>query len=266
MRLIVLIIILVSLGACARPVGDFGRASPNIVHDDILPAIGGIRAKVAKEPVSNLNLTDEEREMHDRVWRFLISPHSKDWFYDIVVEWQRTRLLPAQDQRFTHERYYAHLRSQEYASSRVRYVTVLRDIEVEQKTTPGVFVAICNVREIDRRRDVAVNSLESGGADERAAVVARKAENEMFIAWFVRALGYRYASYSLALERLLIETPHEAAREIDARLSLMAIDVERAERGEFCGSSAGFTGSRAGSGIASRFQTGTFSSTPVFRK
>ena len=254
------------LSGCARPVGDFGRAAPSFTHDKLLPTVGYLRASIFKEPASNLNWTDEENEMHDRVWRFLIAPHAHDWFYNILVEWQRTRLLPPLDERFKYDRYYAYLRTQEFASSKIRYSRLSRDIEADLDTSPGVFIAICAVLEINRRRNEAARSLPSAGPIERAEVAERQAENAVFIQWFVRALSYRYESYSLALERLLIETPHEGARAVNGRLNVMAIDVERAERGAFCSDGKAAKGEATIGILKSRMTTSPFSPGPKYRK
>src|SRR5690606_31726821 len=106
--------IILALAGCARPVGDFGRAAPGVLHDAIMPAVGAARAEAAGEPVSDFNRTDEETEMHNRVWRFLVAPHAHDWFYDTAVELQRTRLSGATDAGFSPDRYYDHLRSTRY--------------------------------------------------------------------------------------------------------------------------------------------------------
>ncbi len=266
MRLIIIILIISFLSACARPVGDFGRAEVNVLNDEILPGLGSVRAMANKEPVSNLNKTDEENEMHDRVWRFLIAPHAKDWFFDIVIEWSRTRIVPLQDQRFAIDRYYYFLRNQKFSSSRVRYTALSRDIAIDLKTVSSVFASICAVREIDRRRKVALNYIASANQIERNAVNARKVENELFISWFVRSLRYRYDSYSFALDRLLIETPHEEARQVDARLSEMIIDVERAERQDFCASQFRNNSALSKPKIASRLQGAPFSQEIIYKK
>ena len=65
-----------------------------------MPIIGGARATLAKEPVSSFNLTDQEQEMRDRIWRYLVAPHAVDWFQDNIVELQRTRILPRHRQAF----------------------------------------------------------------------------------------------------------------------------------------------------------------------
>jgi len=257
-RFILLIAILGLISACARPTGDFGRAQSSVVHDEILPQVGKLRAKANGEPQSNLNLTDEEHEMHNRVWRFLVASHAKDWFYDAVVEWQRLRLITAQNNKFSTDRYYSFLRSQKYSSSKVRYYKVANDIDADLNTSPSVFKAICDVYEIDRRRSIAVQSLNSAQDIEKISVSERRAENNIYIDWFVQAMRYRYDSYSLALERLLIETPHEGARDVDRRLSLFAIEVERAERHDFCRSPLDYTKTANSNAIASRYETKSY--------
>src|SRR5690606_30383589 len=96
------------LAACsaARPVGDCGRAAPSFTHDVAMPAAGDFLARNRKEPVSNFNKTDQQEEMHNRVWRFLVAAHAKDWVFDSSVELQRTRIIPPRkDEHYTVERY-----------------------------------------------------------------------------------------------------------------------------------------------------------------
>jgi hypothetical protein len=226
-----LILICAAASACARPIGDFDRARPGVLHDEIMPTIGEARATIAGEPVSAFNLTDQEREMHDRVWRFLVAPHAEDWFMDTVVELQRTRIAGAHDRRFTPERYFRWLHQTRYASSRIRYRTLADNARTDVGTAPSTFRSICRVIGIDEQRAIASREMRGLARDE---VAARRAENEMFIGWFTRALRYRYESYNYALDHLLVETPHEEAIEADGRISELAVYVERAEQGDFC--------------------------------
>jgi len=257
--------LIATLAGCARPVGDFGRAAPSVLHDEVMPAIGRARAAADGEPVSGFNLTDQEREMHDRVWRFLIAPHAKDWFYDTAVELQRTRMTGATDLRFDPDRYYLHLRAQTYASSRVRYQTVASDIGHDLATIPSTFIAICKVIEVDRQRAIAVDNVSLGAPDGRHQVAARTWENDNKISWFVRALGYRFDAYSTALDRLLVETPHEEARIVDARLAEMDAYVRRARARDFCGGSGTGFVSKDG-GLPSRLETQVYPAEPLVRK
>jgi len=252
-------------GCAARPVGDFGRAQPSVLHDTVMPRIGRQMAANRKEPVSNLNQTDQEREMHDRTWRFLIAAHGRDWTFDTSVELQRTRIGRAQDFRFTTDRYYHWLRTTHYRSSTTRYSTVGRHILADLDTLPTTFRAICAVEEIDRQRRIALAEL--GGIEQSVAdnVAARRIENQWHIDWFVRALNYRYQSYSYALDHLLVETPHEQSMGVDENLRRMRPWVDRANRGDFCsGTSDGGVG--GGVTIPSRFQTMVFGDEVVLPK
>lgn len=266
-RTVILVLVACLLSACARPVGDLGRAKPGVLHDTILPTVGKLRALIFQEPVSHFNQTDEEVKMHDMAWRFLVAPHSRDWFFNVVVEWQRTRLISGFDASETYNRYYTTLHWERYRSSRVRYNKVSSDIGADIATMPGVFRAICAVEEIDRQRAEAVRSLAIAGPREHKNVYARKHENQEYITWFVRAARYRYNSYSFALKRLLIETPHPEARELDRRLSSLAILVEQAERREFCGGLNNLYGSdTAAKDLRSRMMQSPFTPGPKYRK
>ncbi len=252
-------------GCVARPVGDFGRAQPSVLHDTVMPYAGKLIATNRKEPVSNLNQTDQEREMHDRTWRFLIAAHSRDWLFDGSVELQRTRIGPARDFRYTSERYYAWLRTTTYQSSTTRYNTVGRHILADLDTVPATFLSICAVLEVDRQRRIAVAELGTIEPDVADNVAARQIENQWHIDWFVRALNYRYDSYAYALDHLLAETPHEQSMGVDEQLRRMRPWVDRANQGDFCSSNSG-SGGGHGVTIPSRFQTMVYDKEVVLPK
>jgi hypothetical protein len=250
-----MMVVLGALSACtARPVGDFGRAAPSFTHDVAMPRVGAVLAQHRGDPVSDFNQTDQETEMHDRVWRFLVAAHARDWRFDGAVELQRTRITPPTDTRYTIERYYNWLKGTPYQSSRTRYASVGSHIAADLDTIPSTFAAICAVIEVDRQRAEALAGLGQGLAPRMAeSVAARKYENNAFIAWFVRALDYRYNSYDFALDNLLVETPHEQSLAVDEELRRMIALVGRAQRHDFCGEGT-TSGRRGGPAIPSRFQ------------
>jgi len=240
--------------ACAaRPVGDFGRARPDVVHDKIMPAVGKFMAS-QREPVSDFNQTDQEREMHDRTWRFLVAAHAKDWVFDSEAELQRTRITRAKDWTFSTDRYYAWLKKTHYQSSRVRYATLGRHILADLDTLPTTFASICAVLEVDRNRAIALSTLTNLAPNAAEDVEARRYENMFHIEWFVRAVNYRYESYSYALDNLLVETPHEQSIAVDASLRKLKAWADRASRHDFCSGGGGPLG-HATVTIPSRFQT-----------
>ncbi len=240
LRLGVVAIALLALAACGpRPVGDFGRAAPSYMHDVAMPAAGRTFANARGEPVSAFNQTDEEKLMHDRIWRFLVAPHAKDWSFDFVTELQRTRITPVGSRAFGLERYYKWLRETHYQSSTVRYATLGQHILADIDTIPATFAAICAVVEVDRQRAEALAALSRLGPQDAAEARARKAENDQSIAWFVAMLNYRFQSYDYALDHLLVETPHAQSLSTDYELTRLARFVERANARDFCGDPTG---------------------------
>jgi hypothetical protein len=228
--------VLLVTAACSttRPVGDFGRAEESVLHDTVMPAVGDLKTEfIDKRPVSTFNQTDQEREMHDRVWRYLTAAHAKDWSFNTSVEFQRTR-IGRTDHKFKIDRYYKIISHERYESSRVRYATMADHIKIDIELMDTTFQSICAVLEVDRQRAVAAGDLivEARMHQEQQD---RRAENDEKIAWFVRAIRYRYENYNYALEHLLVETPHEEAVEVDGLLSGLLVWVERGERGDFCG-------------------------------
>lgn len=228
------------VSACGpRPVGDFGRAAPSVVHDVMMPQAGLALAAQRREPVSSFNRSDEEELMADRIWRFMIAAQSGDWAYDSVAELQRTRITPLGSRAYRTDRYVTWLLRTHYQSSSVRYATLRRHIQADLDTLPATFQAICAVIELDRQRAAALYGLTTLGPQQALDVAARRAENEAVIARFAEVLDFRYRSYNLALDRLLVETPHVESVGVDAELARLSPWVARALAGEFCASASG---------------------------
>jgi hypothetical protein len=232
------IVCALTLGACARPVGDFGRAEADPIHDSVMPMIGKARAYNQKEPVSAFNLTDEEQEMRDRVWHYLVSPDAFDWFGDNIVELQRTRIAPLSNKPMRTDLYYAWLHNQQFASSHTRYLRIGDNVQSDIELMPEVFRSICVVTQIDRQRGIASNQLNLE-AKMSSNAAARYDENRMVIGWFVRSVRNRYDSFDYALNHLLVETPHKEAVPVNDLMNQLAMYVAQAEAGNFCAGAPG---------------------------
>lgn len=216
----------------AQQLGDFGRVQRGFINDDLMPTIDYLGKVLTKQPYSTFNLTDEELEMHDRVWRFLVAPHAKDWAFQYGREINTARTGSAASRHL--DSYYRWLTGTRFASSRVRYNAISEHIAWDLGTLPEVFHIICVVLDIDRQRGVAADGIE----DIEPAMIkeqrGRAAENDAYVVHFVTALTYRYDSYDYALSRLLVETPHNEAIKVDTALNLMAPWMDRAESRDFC--------------------------------
>lgn len=229
---------LLATPAAAQKLGDFGRVAPGFLNDSILePAERGWRI-LDGQPVSNFNQTDAEREMHGRVWRFITASHAERWAvpYEVQIKFAS---LGGSQRLSAEDLFYRWLSREPFASSRVRYNAVADHVGADLLTLPATFASICAVLEIDRQRQIAVAAVEGLERGMIKQQRLRQAENELFIGRFVSALGFRYASYGYALDRLLVETPHAEAVEVDARLGDLAVWVDRAEAHDFCGAGWG---------------------------
>lgn len=201
---------LVVLPAAARELGDFGRAKPNEPWFD-----------------TELAVTDQERELADRVWRFIVTPNALAAWFGQAWELSASSRQPP-------DRYYRWLREQRYASSRIRYNTLTDDIEADILTLPGTFAAICAVIEVDRQRVIAAEAVPDLEPRLRRQLGKRLQQNREDISRFVMALNYRETTYDYALSRLLVESPHEEAVVADTALNALAPWVEQANAGDFC--------------------------------
>jgi hypothetical protein len=231
------LVIGLSVSACARPVDDFGRAEADPVHDGAATAIRAWRD--LKQPASVFNLTDEEQEMRDRVWRYLVAPQAYDWFGDSLAELTRIGFVPVRFKAAPRDRYYLWLHGTTFASSKTRYSRLGDDIQADLGTMQATFASICRVEGIDRQRGIAANGITGLEDKMLKGAAAQQTENRAVIGWFAAALASRYDTYSYALDHLLVETPHPDAVAVDTKLSQLEVDVEAAGSDQYCEPSRG---------------------------
>lgn len=219
--------------AKAQQLGDFGRMERNFLNDEVLPLVDKNRRGMNGRQLDGFNLSDEEVEMRDRVWRFLVAPHSKHWAWPYNAEIRSSRDGGGTERQVG--KYYRWLSGERYASSRVRYNTIAEHVGADVATLPDTFRSICAVVLVDRQRGVAVAEISGLEPEMLARVDKRDLENASFIRRFVLALNFRYDSYQYALDHFLVETPHHEALQVDAALTELVVWVERASAHDFCG-------------------------------
>ncbi len=220
-----------TLAACVPPTGDFGRARPSLVHDDILPKVGRIIASQRHEPRSDLSFTDDERELRDRSWSIVMPNGPKPDYERALVELRRTRILPAHWTQLDRTTYAIRLSSEPHASSTSRYLRLRDDIEKDRASIPGFFMLAQQVIDMDAIRERTLDAMAVVSPRERENAMARIAENRVVIWWTHQAFKERASRYAYALERLMIETPDRAA--ITAERALMALQRDIAAVGPY---------------------------------
>jgi hypothetical protein len=122
---------LLLLGGCADT-GDFGRPRHSVWNQTIMPTVGNVIARGREEAVSSFDFTDDEQELRDRAWRFLMPAHERSYFDRRVAELAMTRVLPPHAAEMDKESYRSALHRGDYRSQVPRYQRVAEDIEADR--------------------------------------------------------------------------------------------------------------------------------------
>ncbi|MEP3280155.1 MAG: hypothetical protein ABJN26_01720 [Stappiaceae bacterium] len=208
-------LLLFSAAACGRPVGDFNRAEPNVIHDKVLPAFGNGLARARKEPVSNFPLTNDEKLLRNLGWGLVRPPHAGDWIAATIVEAQRTRITKAEDWRLDPREYFRLLISDKYRSSDARYDRVIADANADAQLVRPFCRVAERVNAADKERLAVIRRTPQVSQQRYAGATARVWENQQVIEWAERSMEFRLKAYKYAIEQLQIETP-SATRVWDA--------------------------------------------------
>lgn len=213
---------LCAVSACSQT-GDFGRVRVDPTYSY------AVTQTSADERQAHFALTDDERRMNARIYRFLSMDHTDPWLHRAFLA-----DVGVVQGELDETAYFAWMKSEGFASSHGPYNRLENDIRLDLLSLPQTFESVCKVQEIDRRRDIAAGNLVNIEPLTQAATQERLSENRARFTQFSVALEFRYDAYVYALEHLLIETPHEEARTVDALLSEMAVANRAAAAGDFC--------------------------------
>ncbi|WP_068087712.1 hypothetical protein [Polycladidibacter stylochi] len=208
---IIVLGLVLSLTACARPQGDFGRAKPDYFHDQIMMEAGKAKRYFAREDVSTLNLSSDEKQMRNRGWALVLPPNHSNWIGKTQAELRRTGWLTTNQAQIAIERYYELLQKQNYKASEVRYTKLIADTKSDQ----ALLLPYCQVRErvfaADKERLAALARTPNPTPAMQWGVVARTKENKNLDDWVLQSLRLRMMAYRHAINSLELETPSKSA-------------------------------------------------------
>lgn len=202
------------LVACTET-GDFGRPRPSVWNTTLLPKAGDFLASQREEPVSNFTFTDDEHELRNRAWRFIMPAHPRQWFDRQLTELVRTRILPLKYEPFHLAGYYEALRADKARSPASRFRRLSEDMVADQKLIPPFSTIANRVIAADRVRLKGLVYLRDVSEDQIKQAASRVAENRCLIAWVRLEWRERLTSYRYALEHLMLETPQLEAVEAE---------------------------------------------------
>lgn len=215
---------LLALGACAQE-GDFGRPAPS-AWNSLVATTGTLAADLRHEPASSFPLTDDERVLRDRAWRFLMPSAGRDAFTDVLANLTRTRVLPP-TWRFADEAaYHDTLLSEPFRSPVSRYRRLGEDVTADGRLIPPFVATAQRVKEADALRLRSLPYVRTLADDDVRDAAMRVAENRCLIAWVRLETDVRIARYRFALEHLLVEVPTTEA--VAAERSIGFLEGRRA--------------------------------------
>jgi hypothetical protein len=231
-----------SLAGCYTATGDFGRPVPGVFENSILPFAGTVSARARGEAASWYALTEDEKELRNRAWRFLNPEVDAPALAQMQDHFAFHKLLPPRSPDVTlyHRTimggpqfggdvgYSPGLRAwtvgQPFQSLTSRYNRARDAITADHLLVPHFKLIASQVIQADHVRAKALHHIGQLTAEQRDEALRRICENANIIARVHWAFHDRAAQYRFSLEHLLVEGPEREA--IPAERTLMAFEAD----------------------------------------
>lgn len=213
-----------ALGGCLSTDGDLGRPKPTVWSQIVLPEAGFVAAMARGEAASPFRFTDDEEQLRDRAWRFVMPASPRSYFQSEVANLIHTRILPVPMQSGDNSEYFRALTSGSFASQASRYNKLAEDSNADRLLIGPFRANASRVVAMDRVRMRTADSSPDVATDKRDPAMARVIENEGLILWVCERLDFRIRGYRYALANLVVEMPSREA--IRAERAIMALEAE----------------------------------------
>jgi hypothetical protein len=213
--------LLLATGACT---GDFGRPRQDIISQVLAPQVGFWSATLRGEAASHFRFTDDEEQLRDRAWRFVMPGHERSVFQAQTAALAHSRILPAQLHLGYRAEYFQALTGGSFASQASRYARLAEDANADRLLIGPFRANAMRVVAADRVRMRAAESSPEVAPSQIDPAQARVVENEGLILWVCERVGFRIETYRYALANLVVEMPSREA--IRAERAIMALEAE----------------------------------------
>ncbi len=217
------LVIGVFAGACMRT-GDLGRPRQDFWSQVVAPQKGFWSATARGEAASYFRLTDDEEQLRDRAWRFIMPAHERSTFQRQVSDLAHHRILPVQAQSSAVSDYFVALTSGSYNSQASRYSRLAEDVNADRLLIGPFRANAMRVVSADRVRMRTAEGSPHVAPTQIDPAYARVVENEGLILWVCERVNFRLESYRYALANLVVEMPSREA--IRAERAIMALEAE----------------------------------------
>jgi hypothetical protein len=209
--------VFVLVAGCAND--DFGRIRPSLVKDSMHDWVGTEAPNRQGKPPSQFPLTDAERQLRDLAFPLIEPPYDRQRWYSVLAEYGLNGRadMPYPDR----SAYTTQLLSTTVRSQYARYVKLTEDIRNDVVRVDPFFAVARYVIDMDKKRMQSLSRFAASNKEAVADARARVAENIAVIEWVQKSLHARVASYQLALERLVVETPSPTAADAERSMTLL---------------------------------------------
>jgi hypothetical protein len=169
-------------------------------------------------------MTDDENQLRDRAWRFIMPAHERSIFERQVSDLVHSRILPVLAQSNEASDYHRALTGGSYASQASRYARLAEDANADRLLLSPFRGNAMRVVAADRVRMRAVEGSPLVPPEKADPAFARVVENEGLILWVCERVAFRIASYRYSLANLVVEMPSREA--VRAERMIMALEAE----------------------------------------
>lgn len=237
-----LLLALAPIAGCKQTTGDFGRPAHGFIQDQVLPLSGTFSARWRGEAASFYALTEDEKELRARAWRFLNPDPNAPVLAGLEAQLAFDKVLPAREPDLTlfhrsllggpqfgssvgdSPRLRAVFNANAFRSLTSRYNYAKDAILADHALVPYFRQIAGQVRQADHVRIRALDHAAHLSAEQREEAIQRVCENARIIARVHWAFVDRAAQYRYSLEHLLVEGPEREA--IPAERALMAFETD----------------------------------------
>jgi hypothetical protein len=148
----------------------------------------------------------------------------KQFFMGWLAELRRTRVMTVEESVPKRGDYVRELLSKKFQSSGARFARLEMDIQNDRARYPAFVDTANTVAAFDRARARSLGEIPDATSEEAANVDGRIEENKLLVYAVQTSMRERADIYRYAFQRLMIETPDDAA--IGAERALLALERE----------------------------------------
>ena len=210
----------ITLGACSG--GDFGRTRQDFLSDDMHRWMDGEATSSVGVPLSQFQLTDNERQLRDLAYPLIEPPHSRPAWKSVFGDYKPLPSPWRQGLVFDRTAYGRALIDEPHRSHSSRYAQLIEDVRDDITRFEPFFASAIKVIELDRKRHASLGHVSGLTPREHDDAIARMQENSLIVQWVQQCLERRVSSYRWALERLVIQAPDGMAADADRLIGELA--------------------------------------------